>query len=121
MVGTFPQADSVRIRGSYGMRDDAVASSGDGVIRINGTEVLRIDPGPGPPFDGSLTPFDIDVTAFAGRHVMLEFACEGEIRLSEGAEWVAPEIVVTGRPSMPWNGDTRPRNRQFSAYCPTRE
>jgi len=94
LVGKFPTAESIHLVGSYGMRDDAYNSRGDGVIRINGTEVLRVDPGQGPPYD--LIPFDVDVTSFAGQYVLIEFVSDGGLHGPDAADWVAPEIVVSG-------------------------
>lgn len=94
IIGKFPFAESIRLQGSYGMQDNALQSKGDGVIKINGSEVLRIDPGQGPPYD--MIPFDIDITDFRGQYAMVEFGCDGDIRLFEGADWVAPRFVITG-------------------------
>ena len=93
IIGRFPFAQSIRLQGSYGMHDTALISKGDGVIKINGSEVMRIDPGQGPPYDR--IPFDIDITSFRGQYAMLEFGCDGDIRLFEGADWDAPQFVVT--------------------------
>jgi hypothetical protein len=67
-------------------------SLGDGVVRINGREVLRIPPGD-PPVQ--VHPFDADLTAFAGQHILLEFAVDGEVHGFSPANWYRPEIVVT--------------------------
>src|SRR5437773_9186916 len=75
------------------MREAAFNSRGDGVIRINGTEVMRLAPGQGPPFNA--IPFDIDVTAFGGQYVMVEFVCDGDIHGADFADWIAPKFVVS--------------------------
>lgn len=94
IIGKFPTAQSIRLVGSYRMRDDAYNSVGDGVVRINGTEVLRVDPGSGPPY--TIIPFDVDITSFAGQYAILEFHCDGELHGPDAADWIAPEIVITG-------------------------
>ena len=33
------------MQGAYAMRDESIGPTGDGVIRINGAEVMRLDPG----------------------------------------------------------------------------
>ncbi|MHB0946573.1 MAG: hypothetical protein ACYC3B_05345 [Sedimentisphaerales bacterium] len=94
IIGRFPWAQSIRVRGSYGMHNDSFWSKGDGVIKINGIEVLRVDPGSGPPY--SMIPFDVDITAFSGKSVLLEFISDGALNGPDSADWQAPEIVVTG-------------------------
>ena len=70
-----------------------MASIGDGVIRINGNEVVRLDPGSGPPFP--TLPFDADITAFQGQDVFIELIADGERLSPDVADWIDPEIVVT--------------------------
>jgi hypothetical protein len=96
LIGKIPDVQSVRLRGSYKMRDDAFYSLGDAVLRINGTEVMRLAPGSGPPFTAKA--FDVDVSAFAGQYVMIEFNSDGEIHGPDAADWIAPEIVLTQPP-----------------------
>ena len=96
IIGKLPENCYIYTQGSYGMRANVASSRGYGVIRINGTEVLRIDPGSGPPFDGSLTPFDVDISSFAGEHIMLEFTAEGATNGIDYADWDAPEIYIAG-------------------------
>ncbi len=92
IFGKLPLSDSIHLKGSYRMRDDAYNSKGDGVIRINGTEVMRVSPGTGAPY--SAIPFDVDVTSFAGQYVMLEFVSDGEIHGPDYSDWISPQTVV---------------------------
>jgi hypothetical protein len=88
--GKMPDADSIRIQGAYAMRDSSIGPPGDGVIRINGAELLRLDPGPRP---FAQQEFDLDVSSYAGMDVMLEFVSDGHNRTSS-ADWFEPRIVV---------------------------
>jgi hypothetical protein len=103
IFGKFPRASSIRIQGSWGMRDDAQVRSGDGVITINGTEVMRLEPGQGPPYD--MIPFDIDITSFSGQYAMLEFFADGHMSGVDYSDWDVPQIVVTGIIEPPQNCD----------------
>lgn len=92
--GELPAASNIRIRGSYLMRDaNWIGSIGDGVIRINGNEVVRLNPGSGPPFP--ILPFDTDISQFQGEDVLIELIADGERLSPDVADWIAPEIVVT--------------------------
>lgn len=91
LVGRLPQASRLRIQGSYGMRQDSMMSAGDGVIRINGREVLRVPHGERP---FPMTSFDVDITEFAGQPVMIELVSDGEVRAWAMADWLSPQIVV---------------------------
>ncbi len=91
IIGRLPAAPVLRIQGSYSMCDEPQSLPGDGVLRLNGQEVLRIKPG-NPPY--SLQPFDVDGSAFSGQDVMLEFSCEGKVGPSSYADWFKPRIVV---------------------------
>jgi hypothetical protein len=103
IIGKFPRATSIRIQGSWGMHDDAVYSVGDGVVRINGIEVMRLDPGVGPPYD--MIPFDVDITAFCGKYAMFEFMFEGNVSGPDYSDWDAPQIVVSGIIESPQDCD----------------
>ena len=93
LIGRLPRAKSIRLQGQFGMRNDAVLSKGDAVIKINGRELLRLDPGMGPPY--SLIPFDVDITDHAAQYIMLEFLCDGDIRGVDPGDWDAPQIIIT--------------------------
>lgn len=90
IVGKFPEAGNIRLQGAYGMHQQSSKTRGLGIVRINGREILRIDPGD-PPY--RIHPFDVDLTEFAGHYALIEFASEGEARDSI-ADWFAPVIVV---------------------------
>jgi len=95
IVGRFPEAGSIRLQGAYGMRQGSVKTRGQGIIRINGREIHRIDPGD-PPY--RIYPFDVDLTEFAGQYALIEFASEGEARDSV-ADWFAPVIIASPEPA----------------------
>ena len=96
IIGWLPEAERVHVLGGWQLRDTFVATGGDGVLRVNGTEVLRLDPGDAPgPVDTGPMPFDVDLTAWSGRFVMFEFAVDGPVHGPEAADWIAPEFVVT--------------------------
>jgi PKD repeat protein len=72
LVGQFPAAAGVNIQGSV---------SGTGSITINGNQV----------FSGTGA-FDVDVSAYQGQNVLLEFTTSGT--------WTNPTIVLTGAPPV---------------------
>lgn len=90
--GRLPNAKSIRIQGSYQMSEDGPGPPGDGVVRINGKEVLRIDHGarPYPRKD-----FDVDISSFAGQSVLFEFLSDGWPGRTSSAVWTAPRIVTS--------------------------
>ncbi len=90
IVGRFPDAGRINLQGAYGHRQVSVKTRGHGVVRINGREVLRIDPGD-PPY--RIQPFDVDLSPFSGQYALIEFASEGEARDSV-VDWFAPVIVT---------------------------
>jgi len=92
-IGKLPQTTNIRLRGEYGMRPDSTPDfiGGDGVIRINGTEVLRVPVGSQP---WQMYPFDVDISAFAGQYVMMEMLCDGEPHGYAYAQWSSPEITA---------------------------
>jgi hypothetical protein len=94
IVGRFPDAPGIRLRGRWGM-SGRPKSTGDAVVRINGREVMRVPPGPEP---YEIQAFDVDISAFAGRDALLEFAVDGEVHGPSPANWYQPTIVVE-RPS----------------------
>ncbi len=91
IVGRFPQAEHIHLEGAYCMRDDSQSTVGDGVIRVNGQEVLHIHPGDRP---YRIHEFDVDVSSFAGQNVLLEFGSEGEVHGPTMADWFHPQIIV---------------------------
>jgi hypothetical protein len=92
--GELPVASSIRLQGSYLMRDaNFMGVVGDGVILINGNEVARLNPGTGPPFP--TLAFDVDITQYAGQDIFLELLSDGPFSLGT-ADWITPQIVVVG-------------------------
>ncbi len=91
IIGQFPEAKKIRLQGAWGMRHEVVDTVGDGVIRINGQEVLRMKPGRQP---FPLQCFDVDVTKFAGQHVAMEFLTDGKVHGDSAADWYTPQVIV---------------------------
>lgn len=89
LQGRLPQAGSIRLKGSYGMLEEGPGPAGDGVVRINGAEVLRIGAGTRP---YEFHDFDVDITPFAGKPVLLEFVSDGMTGRGSYAEWREPRI-----------------------------
>ena len=94
LVGKLPQSEHLRVQGSYGTPGGIEQSClGDGVVMINGKEVLRIPPGK-PPYQ--MHDFDVDISSFAGQFVMLEFWSDGNIGgVAPLMQWSDPRIVAT--------------------------
>lgn len=94
LVGRLPEARSIRLQSGYGMRDESIITDGDAVIRINGKELLRVPAG-GRPY--KVHSLDLDITAYAGQYVMLEFLSDGRVHGPTAADWYNPWIVVDAR------------------------
>jgi len=92
-IGKLPEVEHIRIRGAYGMRKEAESrtSKGDGVIRINGKEVVRVPAGEKP---YAIQSFHTDISEFAGRHVLIEFISDGLLLDPAAADWYEPQIVA---------------------------
>ena len=91
IIGRLPDATSIRLQGSWQM-GDRPRGVGDAVVRINGQEVVRLPTGPKP---YQLQSFDVDVSTFAGKHVFLEFAVDGEHGGFAPSSWYNPRIAVS--------------------------
>lgn len=91
VIGRLPDAESILLTGSYGMHDESHNAAGDGVVRINGQEVLRVGHGPRPFL---IQAFSEDISRFAGASVMIEFIMDGEVLGPATADWHNPQIVV---------------------------
>lgn len=91
--GRLPESKNIRLLGAYALRDEThVATTGDGTILVNGTEVLRVPPGPRP---FALHDFDVDLAGFAGEHVLIEIICDGVMLAAPAsAEWRNLRIAV---------------------------
>jgi hypothetical protein len=92
IFGTFPAAKKIRLSGAFQMREIS-RFPGAGVIRINGQEVLRIPAGPRP---FQRISFDVDLSHWAGKTVVLEIS--NEITDGSGAfaagDWYSPRIIA---------------------------
>ena len=91
VIGKLPDAASIRLQGAYGMREESIITDGEGVVRINGKEVMRIPPGDRP---YRVQSFDVDITEYSGRHIMMEFVADGRVHGPTAADWYNPWIVV---------------------------
>jgi hypothetical protein len=89
--GKIPNAKRIRLKGSFGMLNGLPGMAGDGVVRINDREVLRVDAGERPYENHE---FDVDITEFAGQYVLLEFFSDGWTGRNSSAEWHNPRIEV---------------------------
>jgi len=89
IIGRLPQAGSIHLRGAYEMREESF-SAGDGVVRINSKEVMRVPAGERP---YNIYCFDVDISDYAGQYVLLEFVCDGHGAPS-AADWYNPWIIV---------------------------
>lgn len=76
VIGRIPSASSIHIQGEYQVSPQ-LSPPTDGVIRINGAEVLRIPPGDKP---YKRVAFDQDITSYAGKYVCVEFLSDGSVR-----------------------------------------
>jgi len=90
IIGKVPQAKRVSIKGAYSMLADGVGAPGDGVVRINGKEVLRLKYGEKP---YKQVPFDLDISSYMGQDILLEFRADGPVR-GAAATWIEPRFVV---------------------------
>ena len=107
IIGKLPRAKSIRLKGSWGM-GSRPKSLGHAVVRINGKQVLRIPPGE-EPFKPKT--FDVDVTSFAGRHILLEFSVDGVVAGFSPSNWQTPRIVVERDAAAPAVGSPGPANK----------
>ncbi len=94
-IGRLPDSNSIHLTGSYGLLPGSVIDVGDnrGVIRINGKEVSStLIVGANRPYP--IQNFDVDLSAYAGQHVVLEFLCDGFPHLWAAGEWYSPTITA---------------------------
>lgn len=90
--GKVPAARSVRLAGHFRVHDVGTYVAPDGVLRVNGTEILRLQ-SKSPPF--SDTPFDVDLSAYAGQYVLFEFGSDGNPGRGGSVTWKEPQFVVS--------------------------
>jgi hypothetical protein len=88
-IGKFPSARRIRLEGSY-VVSASTGAPGDGVVLINGKQVLRVPAGE-PPY--KLRDFHADVSSYASEYVLMEFLSDGPVR-GASANWDSPRIVV---------------------------
>ena len=93
IIGKFPQTGKIHIQGAYKMREQAIAY-GDGVIRINGKEILRIKVPPPSEQPYKLHAFDVDISQFTGTYAFIEFLSDGLVYGPGAADWLSPQIIV---------------------------
>ena len=87
-----PQAagrEEHHLQGSY-IVSSSTGAPGDGVVLINGTQVLRVPTGE-PPYQ--VREFDADISAHAGQYVLMEVLSDNGVR-GAAADWLDPRIVI---------------------------
>lgn len=90
MIGKLPQASSIRLEGSYKITTGNENHPGDGLVLINGKEVLRVPAGTAP---YTRKKFVADISEYAGQDVLMEFMPDGPVR-GTYADWFEPRITV---------------------------
>ena len=92
ILGKLPEDRNVRLVGAYKLRDDGSSLvGGDGIIRINGREIVHLNNGQKP---FTMMTFDVDLSHLAGEHVMLEFAAEGHVGGVCDGDWFDPKFLL---------------------------
>lgn len=74
IVGRLPVAPSLTLRGKL-IIDPHAKNGMAGTVQINGRQVLAVD-NTGPPWPPK--PFEVDISEFAGKQVMIQFATSGK-------------------------------------------
>ncbi len=88
-IGKLPAAKSIRLEGSYKVNTETGAP-GDGVVLINGKQVMRVGAGEYP---YTTKHFTADISAYSGQYVLMEVIPDGSVR-GASATWTSPRIVV---------------------------
>ena len=88
-IGKFPEAENLRIKGSYQVHA-TTGPPGDGVLLINGMQVLRVPTGEYP---YKVTEFNADISAFTGKHVLVEAISDNGVRAAQGT-WFNPRFIT---------------------------
>jgi hypothetical protein len=88
-IGKLPQAKSIRLEGSY-IVNTTTGAAGDGVVLINGKQVMRVPAGDYPYKSHT---FSQDISSYAGQYVLIEVIADGSVR-GASANWNQPSIVV---------------------------
>ena len=95
-IGRLPEAKRLRLQGSY-IVSSTTGAPGDGVVLINGNQVLRVPTGE-PPYEAR--PFDADISAYAGQYVLMEVLSDNGVR-GAAADWLAPRIIAASPDDVP--------------------
>ena len=88
-IGKFPAVKGLRLQGSYTV-GSTTGPPGDGVVLLNGKQVLRIPTGDYP---YPVTEFDADISSYAGRYVLMEALSDNGVRAAT-ASWLDARIVA---------------------------
>jgi len=88
-IGKLPQARSIHLEGSY-IVNTTTGAPGDGVVLINGKQVMRVPAGDYPYKSHT---FSQDISSYAGQYVLIEVIADGPVR-GATANWNQPKIVV---------------------------
>jgi hypothetical protein len=88
-IGKFPDAEGLRLQGKYQVTS-TTGAPGDGVVLINGRQILRVPTGDYP---YPINDFDTDIGAYAGQYVHMEVISDKGVRAA-AANWFEPRIVV---------------------------
>jgi hypothetical protein len=92
-IGKLPAAKSIRLKGSYTV-GSTTGAPGDGVVLLNGTQVLRVPTGDYP---YPVSEFEADISSYAGQYVLMEVLSDNGVRAAT-AEWINPRIVTGNVP-----------------------
>jgi len=88
-LGRFPEAKRIRFQGTYQVHA-TTGAPGDGVVLLNGRQVLRVPTGDYP---YPVMEFDQDISSFAGKYALMEVISDNGVRAAQ-ATWFSPRIVV---------------------------
>ena len=93
IIGRFPDANVIRMEGAYRIRDNSYEGNIRGKVWINGKQVLTLPGSEKRPFE--VQTFNVNISEFAGKHAIVEFGTEGQIRANI-ADWISPQFIVEG-------------------------
>ena len=88
-LGRFSDAKRIRLQGTYQVHA-TTGAPGDGVVLLNGRQVLRVPTGDYP---YPVMEFDQDISSFAGKYALMEVISDNGVRAAQ-ATWFSPRIVV---------------------------
>ncbi len=90
-VGLIPDESQVFLTGKYRMNERGFSPPATGVVKINGTIVLRVPPGASP---FPTTPFQMDISSYSGVHALIEFVPDARYRGTGSVDWIRPMITT---------------------------